>query len=43
VIATDEFAPGLLGRQCWLELASGERITLPTELIVRGSTKAPPR
>jgi SAM-dependent methyltransferase len=31
VIATDEFAPGLLGRQCWLELATGERITLPTE------------
>jgi SAM-dependent methyltransferase len=30
-IASDEFAPGLLGRQCWLELATGERITLPTE------------
>jgi SAM-dependent methyltransferase len=28
---TDEFAPGLLGQQCWLELATGERITLPTE------------
>jgi SAM-dependent methyltransferase len=23
------FEPGLLGRQCWLELASGERISLP--------------
>ena len=31
MITTDEFAPGLLGRQCWLELATGERITLPTE------------
>ncbi|HWM06947.1 MAG TPA: class I SAM-dependent methyltransferase [Actinophytocola sp.] len=31
MIGTDEFAPGLLGRQCWLELATGERITLPTE------------
>ena len=28
---TDEFAPGLLGQRCWLELATGERITLPTE------------
>ena len=28
---TDEFAPGLLGRRCWLELATGERITLPIE------------
>lgn len=25
------FEPGLLGRQCWLELATGERISLPTE------------
>ncbi len=31
MIVTDEFAPGLLGRQCWLELATGERITLPIE------------
>jgi SAM-dependent methyltransferase len=31
VIATDEFAPGLLGRRCWLELADGERIALPVE------------
>lgn len=31
MIGTDEFAPGLLGRRCWLELATGERITLPTE------------
>ena len=30
MIATD-FEPGLLGRRCWLELATGERITLPTE------------
>jgi SAM-dependent methyltransferase len=28
---SDEFAPGLLGQHCWLELATGERITLPTE------------
>jgi SAM-dependent methyltransferase len=27
----DDFAPGLLGQRCWLELASGERITLPVE------------
>lgn len=26
-----DFEPGLLGRRCWLELATGERITLPTE------------
>ncbi|TDV45374.1 class I SAM-dependent methyltransferase [Actinophytocola oryzae] len=26
-----DFEPGLLGRPCWLELATGERITLPTE------------
>jgi hypothetical protein len=25
------FEPGLLGEQCWLELASGERISLPTD------------
>ncbi len=25
------FEPGLLGERCWLELASGERINLPTE------------
>lgn len=25
------FEPGLLGRRCWLELASGERIVLPIE------------
>lgn len=31
MIATDEFAPGLLGQRCWLELATGERIALPTE------------
>ncbi|MCT2582948.1 methyltransferase domain-containing protein [Actinophytocola sp. S1-96] len=30
-MAADEFAPGLLGRRCWLELATGERIVLPTE------------
>jgi SAM-dependent methyltransferase len=28
---SDEFAPGLLGRRCWLELSTGERITLPIE------------
>lgn len=28
-MSTDAFAPGLLGAQCWLELATGERITLP--------------
>ncbi|GAB3445657.1 class I SAM-dependent methyltransferase [Actinophytocola sediminis] len=27
----DEFAPGLLGRPCWLELTSGERLALPTD------------
>lgn len=27
---SDEFAPGLLGQHCWLELATGERITLPS-------------
>lgn len=26
-----DFEPGLLGQRCWLELATGERITLPTE------------
>jgi SAM-dependent methyltransferase len=26
-----DFEPGLLGHRCWLELASGERIGLPTE------------
>jgi SAM-dependent methyltransferase len=26
-----DFEPGLLGHQCWLELATGERIGLPTE------------
>lgn len=26
-----DFEPGLLGRRCWLELATGERIGLPTE------------
>lgn len=26
-----EFEPGLLGQRCWLELATGERISLPTE------------
>jgi SAM-dependent methyltransferase len=31
MIAVDDFAPGLLGQQCWLELATGERITLQTE------------
>jgi SAM-dependent methyltransferase len=25
------FEPGLLGERCWLELASGERISLPTD------------
>jgi len=30
-VPTDEFAPGLLGQQCWLELASGERIALATQ------------
>jgi len=25
------FEPGLLGRRCWLELATGERISLPTD------------
>lgn len=25
------FEPGLLGRRCWLELANGERISLPTD------------
>ncbi len=25
------FEPGLLGERCWLELATGERINLPTE------------
>jgi SAM-dependent methyltransferase len=25
------FEPGLLGHRCWLELATGERISLPTE------------
>ncbi|MGQ0840701.1 methyltransferase domain-containing protein [Actinokineospora sp.] len=28
---TDLFEPGLLGRECWLELASGECITLPVD------------
>ncbi|MFL6140407.1 MAG: methyltransferase domain-containing protein [Labedaea sp.] len=27
--ARTAFEPGLLGRRCWLELASGERISLP--------------
>lgn len=27
--ARDEFAPGLLGQRCWLELAGGERMELP--------------
>lgn len=27
--STEEFAPGLLGQRCWLELASGERLSLP--------------
>ena len=31
MIVADEFAPGLLGRRCWLELATGERIALPIE------------
>lgn len=26
-----DFEPGLLGHRCWLELATGERINLPTE------------
>jgi SAM-dependent methyltransferase len=26
-----DFEPGLLGARCWLELATGERISLPTE------------
>lgn len=26
-----DFEPGLLGHRCWLELATGERISLPTE------------
>jgi methyltransferase family protein len=26
-----DFEPGLLGHHCWLELATGERIMLPTE------------
>jgi hypothetical protein len=26
-----DFEPGLLGQRCWLELATGERISLPTE------------
>jgi SAM-dependent methyltransferase len=26
-----DFEPGLLGHHCWLELATGERIRLPTE------------
>ena len=26
-----DFEPGLLGQHCWLELATGERIHLPTE------------
>jgi SAM-dependent methyltransferase len=26
-----DFEPGLLGRRCWLELATGERISLSTE------------
>jgi SAM-dependent methyltransferase len=30
VAEADEFAPGLLGQRCWLELASGERIALET-------------
>jgi SAM-dependent methyltransferase len=30
MVVTD-FEPGLLGRRCWLELATGERISLPTE------------
>ncbi|HEY7593934.1 MAG TPA: class I SAM-dependent methyltransferase [Actinophytocola sp.] len=29
IAASDEFAPGLHGQRCWLELASGERISLP--------------
>lgn len=29
--AAGEFAPGLLGQRCWLELATGERIELPTD------------
>lgn len=29
--AVDEFAPGLLGQPCWLELATGERIALATD------------
>lgn len=43
------FEPGLLGETCWLELATGERISLPTErwratpdpgdeLLLRGCT-----
>ncbi|GLZ41785.1 class I SAM-dependent methyltransferase [Actinokineospora sp. NBRC 105648] len=28
---TDVFASGLLGKQCWLELAGGKRIRLPVE------------
>ncbi|SDD30671.1 class I SAM-dependent methyltransferase [Actinokineospora iranica] len=27
----DVFAPGLLGRRCWLELADGQRISLPVD------------
>ncbi|MFL6123356.1 SAM-dependent methyltransferase [Actinophytocola sp.] len=27
----NDFEPGLLGHHCWLELATGERISLPTE------------
>jgi SAM-dependent methyltransferase len=30
-MVTTDFEPGLLGRRCWLELATGERISLPTE------------
>jgi SAM-dependent methyltransferase len=26
-----DFEPGLLGHRCWLELATGERISLPTD------------
>jgi SAM-dependent methyltransferase len=29
IAAVDDFAPGLLGQRCWLELATGERISLP--------------
>jgi SAM-dependent methyltransferase len=33
----NEFDVGLLGHSCWLELASGERITLPVERWTQGS------